>query len=61
MEILYWVVGIIWCIGALAEIAKFNRKVYVSKISKPYTGAFASVWVLLVFIWPYWYFYEKGV
>ena len=60
MNYLYCVVGVIWLIGALAEIAKMNAKIYRNNIVEPYTGAFFCVWVLLFFTWPYWYFYDKA-
>ena len=56
----YWyILGALWLIGAISEIAKINSKIYRHNIEKPYYGAFLAVWVLLFFTWPYWYFYDK--
>lgn len=60
VEILYWIAGTLWCVGALSEIAKFDRKIYVNNMDEPFAGAFMAVKVLLFFTWPYWYFYGKG-
>ena len=58
MDILLLIIGIVWVVGALSQIAKFNRQIYDKNIEKPYFGAFFCVWVLILFTWLYWYFYK---
>ena len=60
MEFVYWAVGILWCIGAISEIAKMDRRIYLSSEPEPYTGAFLVVKLLIFFTWPYWYFYDRA-
>tara|TARA_R110000824_G_scaffold10764_2_gene47101 strand:- start:4667 stop:4858 length:192 start_codon:yes stop_codon:yes gene_type:complete len=60
MDILWLVIGIVWAVGTLSQIAKFNRQAHDNNMEEPYFGAFFVVWVLLAFTWPYWHFYDKN-
>jgi hypothetical protein len=60
MEYLYWALGALWIIGAICQIAKTAKKIYVNSIDEPYAGAFLFMNVMLFFTWPYWYFYDRG-
>ena len=59
MDILLTILGCLWAIGGINEIARINAAIDSGRLVKPYKGIEFVMWPLLFLTWPYWYFYNK--
>jgi hypothetical protein len=61
MEILFWCCGIIWLIGWVNELATADANMKKHKIEYPHDGVKYAMPIVLLFTWPYFYFYGKAL
>lgn len=58
MEILFWCCGIVWLIGWVNEVATIHAGIKKHKIDHPVKHLMP---IMLLFSWPYFYFYGKAL
>jgi len=59
MEVFFYISGIAWCIGCVAQFAHTSKRLDTLGLAPPFPGVMIVVFVLMFFTWPYWYFYSK--
>jgi len=60
-NIIFLVVGIIWCAGWIREIAKCHASMRRHDIDYPNDSVKIALPIVLFFTWPYFYFYGKSL
>ena len=60
MEILFWIIVIIWVVGWIRELAKTNKDMHLARMDYPSSGVKYAMPVILFIAWPYFYFYGKS-
>ena len=58
MEYWQWILGGLWLIGAVKELAAIHKGADSQGIEVS-TSTHIAVFILVIFTWPYWYFYGK--
>lgn len=60
MEIFIYICCALWLLGAVKEIAEYEATIDKFNIELPFYGARVALALLMLFSWPFWYFYKKA-
>lgn len=60
MEIFWWILGLIWVVGWVKELAFVHSNMERLGIEYPHDAVKYAVPIVLFVAWPYFYFYGKA-